>query len=298
MKIGWFEDFLTLADEGNFSRAAQQRNTAQPAFSRRIKSFEDWAGAPLFDRESHPIQLTEAGHLMRPVAEDVLRQVNQGQERVRQSIAGAKTLKFASTHTVSILFFPEWFHSIRGVPEETGLSLQADHMDPCAKFLIHGDCHFMLCLSNADVDLGFNQDKYASKIVGKDFLVPVSAATADGKPVYALPGSPGNLIPHLVYSEPSALGQTVKAMLERRDGPNYLKRHSESPAAINLKSLAEENHGVAWIANMRLNRGRDQRPLVPAGDDSWNIPVDIRIFKANGNLPAIAENFWEMIEEI
>ena len=97
MKIGWFEDFLTLADEGSFSRAAQQRNTAQPAFSRRIRSLEDWAGAPLFDRESHPIRLTEAGQLLRPMAEDVIRQINLGHERVRQSIVGANTLKFAST---------------------------------------------------------------------------------------------------------------------------------------------------------------------------------------------------------
>jgi len=298
MKFGWFEDFLTLADEGSFSRAAQQRNTAQPAFSRRIRSLEDWAGAPLFDRESHPIRLTEAGQLLRPMAEDVIRQINLGHERVRQSIVGANTLKFASTHTVSILFFPDWFHTIDGVPEHTGLSLQADHMDSCTRALIHSDCHFMLCLTNADADLGFSREDYASKVVGRDFLVPVSAANEDGTPLYLLPGTPKKHIPHLVYSERSALGQVVSAMLGRRESPNFLKRHSESPAAVNLKSLAEEKHGVAWIASMRVNRTSGHQPLVQAGDDSWRIPVDITIFKANGNLPAVANNFWDMIEEL
>ena len=164
------------------------------------------AGAPLFDRDTHPIRLTEAGHLLRPVAENVMRQISQGQERVRQSVAGANTLKFTSTHTISILFFPEWFLSIDGVPEDTRLSLQADHMVSCAKALTHGDCHFMLCLANEDVDLGFSQPSYASKVVSKDTLVPVSAARQDGTPVYPLPGSPGNPIPHLVYSDSSALG--------------------------------------------------------------------------------------------
>ena len=232
------------------------------------------------------------------MAEDVIRQINLGHERVRQSIVGANTLKFASTHTVSILFFPEWFHSIEGVPEHTGLSLQADHMDSCTRALIHSDCHFMLCLTNADSDLGFNREDYASKTVGRDFLVPVSAANEDGTPLYLLPGSSDKLIPHLVYSERSALGQMVGAMLGRRQTSNFLKRHSESPAAVNLKSLVEEKHGVAWIASMRVNRASDHPPLVQAGDDSWRIPVDITIFRANGNLPAVADNFWDTIEEL
>jgi len=296
MNTGWFEDFLALVEEGNFSRAAIQRNMAQPAFSRRIRSLEDWAGASLFDRESQPIQLTAAGQLLRPVADDVIRQVNQGKERVRQSLAGANTLKFSSTHTVSILFFPEWYHSIEGVPEQTGLNLQADHMISCTKALVHGDCHFMLCLTNPDIDLGFDQIKYASKIIGKDFLIPVSASKEDGNPVYSLPGTRKNPIPHLVYSEPSGLGQIISAMLKRREGPVYIQKHSESPAADNLKSMAEENHGVAWVASMRLKRVRDGRPLSQAGDDTWRIPVDITIFKANGHLPAVAENFWNLFE--
>jgi DNA-binding transcriptional LysR family regulator len=297
MNLKWFEDFLALAEKGNFSRAAQQRNMAQPAFSRRIRSLENWAGAPLFDRVSQPIQLTEAGQSLRPVAENVIRQVNQAKERVRQSVAGASTLKFFSTHTVSILFFPEWFHSIDGVPEQTGLNLQANHMTTCAKALIHGDCHFMLCLTNADIDLGFDKNEYNSKVIGKDFLIPISAAGDDGKPLYMLPGTPAKPIPHLVYSETSALGQIISAMLKRREEPVYLKRYSESPAADNLKSMAEKNHGIAWVVNMRAKRVRYGHPLVQAGDDSWRIPVDITIFRANGRLPAVAENFWELIEE-
>lgn len=296
MNIGWFEDFLALVEEENFSRAAHYRNMAQPAFSRRIRSLEDWAGAPLFDRESQPIRLTDAGKLLRPIVDDVIRQINQGKERVRQSVAGANTLKFSSTHTVSILFFPEWFHSINGVPEQTGLNLQANHMNSCSKALVHGDCHFMLCLTNADIDLGFDQKKYASKVIGKDFLIPVSAAKEDGKPLFSLPGTPNKPVPYLVYSEPSGLGQMISAMLMRREEPIYLQQHSESPAADNLKSMAEESHGIAWVARMRVNRAREERPLVQAGDDSWRIPVDIKIFRANGHLPAIAERFWNLIE--
>ncbi|MDI6837448.1 MAG: LysR family transcriptional regulator, partial [Rhizobiaceae bacterium] len=58
MESRWLEDFLSLVDTRNFSRSAEARYTTQPAFSRRIKSLEDWVGAKLFDRTTQPISLT------------------------------------------------------------------------------------------------------------------------------------------------------------------------------------------------------------------------------------------------
>ena len=72
MEFAWLEDFLALVDFGNFSRAAELRHVTQPAFSRRIRALEDWVG-DLFERDSHPVMLTEAGRRFRPVAEELLR---------------------------------------------------------------------------------------------------------------------------------------------------------------------------------------------------------------------------------
>ena len=298
MKLNWLQDFLTLAEEANFSRAAERRHAAQPAFSRRIQALEDWIGAALVNRDSQPIRLTQAGRMLQPIAEDVVRQISQGRDRIRQSVASDKTLRFASTHTLSILFFPEWFHAIKGVPSGLGLSLQTNHMDTCAQALVHGECHFMLCFTNPDADLGFDQSRYASKVIGRDHLIPFAAPDDDGGPRFRLPGNRSLPIPHLVYSEPSAIGQMVEAMLQRRNGVAQLRRHSESPAAENLKSMAEDGLGLAWIASMRVRRDRQSSNtpvLLEAGDASWRIPLEIRLFRAMGELPEIAEIFWSLI---
>lgn len=44
MDIKWIEDFLVLAEQGSFTKAAETRFVTQPAFSRRIRSLETWLG--------------------------------------------------------------------------------------------------------------------------------------------------------------------------------------------------------------------------------------------------------------
>ena len=44
MDINWLIDFVCLGRTLNFSRAAEERNVTQSAFSRRIKSLESWVG--------------------------------------------------------------------------------------------------------------------------------------------------------------------------------------------------------------------------------------------------------------
>jgi len=105
MEFIWLEDFLALVDSGNFSRAAELRHVTQPAFSRRIRALEDWVGVDLFERDSHPVTLTEAGHRFRPVAEELLRRLLQGREEARQADHNAAAkLKFAVTHALLLKF--------------------------------------------------------------------------------------------------------------------------------------------------------------------------------------------------
>ena len=47
MQLKWLEDLVALAQTRSFSRAAELRHVTHPAFGRRIKALEDWAGAAL-----------------------------------------------------------------------------------------------------------------------------------------------------------------------------------------------------------------------------------------------------------
>lgn len=54
---------LTLAEERNFSKAAQKLFISQPSLSQFIKSLESQLNVQLFDRSSAPVKLTLAGEI-------------------------------------------------------------------------------------------------------------------------------------------------------------------------------------------------------------------------------------------
>jgi len=53
--------FLAVIDCGSFSKAASQMNVAQPTLSVGIRKLERLLGAPLFQRSSKRVQITDAG---------------------------------------------------------------------------------------------------------------------------------------------------------------------------------------------------------------------------------------------
>ncbi|GAK25760.1 transcriptional regulator CynR [Serratia liquefaciens] len=53
--------FLAVAEQGNFTRAAEVLHVSQPTLSQQIKQLEENLGTPLFDRSGRTVRLTDAG---------------------------------------------------------------------------------------------------------------------------------------------------------------------------------------------------------------------------------------------
>ena len=65
MNLRQLQYFLTIADEGSFSRAAEKLLVAQPSLSQQIKSLEQELGGPLLERLPKGLRLTAAGKAFR-----------------------------------------------------------------------------------------------------------------------------------------------------------------------------------------------------------------------------------------
>jgi DNA-binding transcriptional LysR family regulator len=83
MDTKWLEDFVSLAKTRSFSRSAQLRHLTQPAFSRRLRSLQAWAGVALVDRSSYPTRLTAAGTQLHAQAQDILQNLYHCRAQLR-----------------------------------------------------------------------------------------------------------------------------------------------------------------------------------------------------------------------
>lgn len=69
--------FVAVADEQNFTRAAEKLHISQPPLSRQIQDLEEELGLPLFERGARPLKLTEAGRFFYGHATRLLEQAAQ-----------------------------------------------------------------------------------------------------------------------------------------------------------------------------------------------------------------------------
>lgn len=69
--------FIAVAQERNFTRAAEQLNIAQPPLSRQIRMLEEELGVTLLQRDSRPISLTPAGRVCYEQAVQILGRLEQ-----------------------------------------------------------------------------------------------------------------------------------------------------------------------------------------------------------------------------
>ena len=75
--------FVALAQELNFTRAADRCNVSQPALTRAIQQLEHELGGPLFHRERGNTHLSELGRMMLPYLETIQVQTQAAREQAR-----------------------------------------------------------------------------------------------------------------------------------------------------------------------------------------------------------------------
>jgi DNA-binding transcriptional LysR family regulator len=100
MELDHVEAFLAIARSGGFARGSAALHLSQPATSRRIKLLEAELGAPLFDRLSRGVALTEAGRAFLPHAQALLASMRDGidaVDAVRRTGHGPVTLALVGT---------------------------------------------------------------------------------------------------------------------------------------------------------------------------------------------------------
>jgi len=277
MELKWLEDFLTVAGTGNFSRAAEVRNVTQPAFSRRLRALEIWAGVSLLDRSSYPITLTPAGAKFLPVAEQVVREIKLAREQARNDPGPASTmLKLAMPHSLAAGFFPTWWPKVTCEVDNLTTKLVADNLHDCVELLVQGGCQFLLCYRNSAVPNPMPVGFFRGKEVGRDKLVAVTGTNPDGSARHRLSLDPASATHYLAYSPDSFLGKVTASLIRQSPHRLNLKLTYESAFVEAVRAQTLSGAGIAWLP-MKLI----------AGDI-----MDGRLALVDGTLPEMELEIW------
>ncbi|MEC4719934.1 LysR family transcriptional regulator [Noviherbaspirillum sp. CPCC 100848] len=307
METKWIEDFLSVAETLNFSRAAKLRNMTQPAFSRRIRALESWLGAELFDRAVYPTRLTPAGETFLVHARDMLAQAIQSRSVLRGQAADVQSVvSFAMPHTLSLTYFPQWLGGVESSVGMLVVRMVATNVHDSVMELVGGNCDLLMCYHHAFQSVELDSQRYEGLKLGHEFIRPYARADAFGNPVHVLPGSAAKPVPFLSYSSSASLGRIVDKLLGDGPAPVHLFRRFEGDLAEGLKTMAVHGHGVAWLPESAARREVKDGVLTLAiessgegegegevpGAAAWCGVMDIRIYRDRGNKRPAVERIW------
>jgi DNA-binding transcriptional LysR family regulator len=119
--------FATVADELNFSRAAQRLHMSQPPLSAAIRRLERELGVELFTRSSREVKLTDAGRAFLPGAQRTLAEADRAVQDARSAAAGELgRLRIAYSWSVRFETLPALGTALRA--SQPGVDLLAQEM--------------------------------------------------------------------------------------------------------------------------------------------------------------------------
>lgn len=106
IKLAQIRQFVALAEEGSFHRAASLLNMAQPPLSVGIRKLEEELGAPLFVRGPRGVRLTPAGEVALSSARQTLHHIEEMRQAVRKAVVGERgrlRVGFVASATLELL---------------------------------------------------------------------------------------------------------------------------------------------------------------------------------------------------
>lgn len=287
MDMQWFDDVLVLLEERNLTRAAARRNITQPAFSRRIRSFEDWLGVQVLDRGTNRIGISPALVSNESEIRALVARIRELRTQIVHFDPANSTISIAAQHAPVFSTFPDMaLRAKRFLPALT-FRMRAGNLNDCATMFLRGDTSMLLCYeSEEEGSLPFGASVRRA-LWGVDYLIPV----VGGPLRYTVKDD--NTIPMdtpaIVYPENSYFG----SVLNRARRAFATQALSDNPVcetafSSGIKELVRRGIGIGWLPYSMVYREIESGELISLANHFGTQPLDVVIYGDTSNETAVA----------
>ncbi len=193
--------FVTVAETGNFTRAAERLRLTQPAVSTQVRRLEESVGRPLFQRRSPSARLTKDGEAMLGYARELLAVAGRARHHFAQPpLAGS--VRFGVVDDFNTTALPEMLGRLRRTHARFELTVCTGASAKLSEELQAGS--FDLVLSKRIA--GTNRGEYLSRqqLV---WVGPPSTLEAEGDVVPLALNPPGSVSREIVLQSLQEAGR-------------------------------------------------------------------------------------------
>jgi DNA-binding transcriptional LysR family regulator len=294
MDLRHVRTFVTVADLGTVSRAAERLHVAQPALSRQIAQLEEELGLKLFDRVGRRLLLTTGGEQLLADCRGLLnyaRALGEQAELLRRGEVGVLRVS-ASPHLVEGIF-PEFLRQYGArYPNVQVRLVDAAGGREAFAMLERGEIHLVQTVARA---IGPDEQRFANEP-----LAPMQMLAAC-HPKLRL-GGDGQV--EIASLAPYPLLQATPDFAMRRNFDAVCRLAGFTPnnvlecrAPHALLAMAEAGHGVAIIPSaLRIHRYKVRVLRVTYRGEALDEPLAM-LYDKRRPLPSYAKVFCEMLAD-
>ena len=294
MELRHLRYFVAVAEERNFTRAAQRLNIAQPPLSRQIQQLEENLGVQLLERNSRPLKLTETGKFFYSHAAQLLSQTADLESMTRRvgNIERSLSIGFVGSTLYGML--PKIIRRFRD--ENTTVELSLHEMSTMDQIRALKDGH---------IDVGFGRIRHEDANIRRVILreekmivaFPEGHPLSVAKPVVALRDLVNEtLIIFPKAPRPSYADQVLSAFDDRGLKPRKIYEVRDLQIALGLVAAGE---GIAVVPSSVYGLKRDDVSYKELDDPTLVSPIimSMRALDESRDIREMLELVYRLYEE-
>ncbi len=232
--------------EGSLPTAAKRRLITLPAFSRRIKAFEQWLGKPVLERGPNRVQIAPALRDNEAELRALLSRVEELRTRLKHHDPASTTITLAAQHAAIPATFAQMASRARRSLPNIRFRLQAGNQSDCFSMFVRQDANILMIYEMQSASPYSFDDRVKRTSLRTDQLVLVA-----GPALAATVNEAGELsadTPAIVFPTGSYFGSLLTELRK----PFSTRERSANPVVdsaftMGIKDWVLEGIGVAWL---------------------------------------------------